>query len=76
MSSFEVATVILGILVPGLGFWNAILWGQITKLNARMEKLPDTYARRDDLKDAEDKILRAIGDLSNRIDMLIRGNNG
>lgn len=72
MSVFEFVTLVLGILVPALGFWNALLWGQITKLNGRLDKLPDTYARRDDLKDAEDKILKAIDVLTSRIDQLLR----
>jgi len=41
-----------------------------------MKDLPNIYARRDDLKDSEEKILRAIESLSNRIDLLLREKNG
>jgi hypothetical protein len=73
MSIYEVVTAFLGIFVTALGFWNGLLWNSIRGLNDRLDKLPDTYARRDDLRDAEDKILKAISDLSGRIDMLIQG---
>jgi hypothetical protein len=76
MSIYEVVTLFLGIIVAALGFWNSLLWGQIKALGERMDKLPDTYARRDDLKDAEDKILKAISDLSSRIDTLIQVKHG
>ena len=79
MSIYEVATIFIGLLASALGAWNTMLWNQIGNMRERIDKLPETYARRDDLgtvrgeiRDVEDKILKAIDNLSARIDTLIQ----
>jgi len=76
MSPYEVATIVLTGLIAAISWWNKVLWAEIKSLKDDMKDLPNIYARRDDLKDSEEKILRAIESLSNRIDLLLREKNG
>ena len=71
MTPYEVATMALGVFVAGLGWWNKVLWGEIKSIKDDMKNLPDTYARRDDLHNVEQRILDAISDLSKRIDRFL-----
>lgn len=54
-----------------LGGWNSLLWGQIQSLHKKLDTLPETYARRDDVRDLEQKILTAIDNLGRKIDDVI-----
>lgn len=51
-----------------LGGWNSLLWGQIQSLHRRLEMIPDIFARRDDMRDLEQKILNAIDNLGHKLD--------
>jgi hypothetical protein len=73
MTPYEVATMAMGVIITGIAWWNKVLWGEIKSLKEDIKKIPDTYARRDDLKDVEDKILRAIDGLSSKIDRILLG---
>lgn len=71
MTPYEIGTVIIGVVMSLLGAWNGLLWGQIQGLNRRLEMLPETYARRDDVRDLEQKILNAIDNLGRKLDDVI-----
>lgn len=76
MTPYEVATMAMGVIIAGIAWWNKVLWSEIKGAKEDIKKIPDTYARRDDLKDVEEKILRAIDGISTRIDQLIRDKHG
>lgn len=73
MSPYEFATIVLTILLAAVGWWNKVIWTRMDNFQKKFDSLPDTYARRDDVKDIESKILDAISDLSKKIDTVILG---
>ncbi len=71
----SLAIGLLSVVIAGLGWWNALLWGQLKESRADLreleQSLPATYARRDDLSTAVHQLRGDLQSHMSRIERVI-----
>ena len=72
----DIAMIVLGALGALLTGITSMVWAKIQKLEDQTDdkfaRMPDVYARRDDMKQLEDRIMAAIDNIRDMLSQLLQ----
>ena len=64
----SVALVSLAVINLAIGWWVRIMWEAVQELRKDHKELPDTYVRRDDIREWKNEVLEFLRRIEAKVD--------